>query len=183
MTTDEKVEKLKRMLADEPKIGMFGITRDTLEMLIRQHEAALSSAPPATKQPVRGDAVERVAMEVYEAMRWAIMRAPYHDETPPKWQEGGNSLAQDRARQAAIAALQQPEQSATPHALVEQLVQAIRSHDKWHQEVGEVLFPADPENGMPAPFPIDLSSEYADSKLCEDTHTAIAAAERWLIGE
>lgn len=85
--------------------GRFTIER--LQAAIRVYERARREALPAER-------LERAAEEVYEAMRWAIMRAPYHDETPPKWQEGGNSLAQDRARQVALAALQQPEQSATP---------------------------------------------------------------------
>ena len=50
--------------------------------------------------------VERMAKEVYEAMRWAITHAPHHIH-PPEWQEGGNSLVQDRARQAAIAAMKE----------------------------------------------------------------------------
>lgn len=52
--------------------------------------------------------VERVAKEVYEAMRWAIIRAPYHDDTPPKWQDEGNSLAQGRARDAARNLISMP---------------------------------------------------------------------------
>ena len=48
----------------------------------------------------------------------------------------------------------------------------LKSHHDWHQAVGTVLFPAEPE--QPGPIEIDLSAEYADSTLCERTLRALS---------
>lgn len=70
--------------------------------------SAENAALRAGQEIRAADASEKIATEVYEAMRWAIMRAPYHDETPPKWTPGGNSNAQSRARDAARSILALP---------------------------------------------------------------------------
>lgn len=48
--------------------------------------------------------VEKVARIIFDAMRWAAMQ-PHGGNVPPEWVEHGNSHAQDRARDAARAAL------------------------------------------------------------------------------
>lgn len=81
--------------------------------------------------------VEAMAKEAYEAMRWAIMRAPCHDETPPKWQEGGNSFVQDRARQAMKAALSAA-RPAIEASLREKLRHAWRQNFNLRRQLGEM---------------------------------------------
>lgn len=48
----------------------------------------------------------------------------------------------------------------------------IQKHDNWHHNVGTVLFPA--EEGQIGPTWINLSAEYADATLCEDTIAVLA---------
>lgn len=50
-----------------------------------------------------GDDVERAAQTVYEAMCWAVRNLPISRDVPD-WPPGGNSYAQEIARQAARAA-------------------------------------------------------------------------------
>lgn len=45
-------------------------------------------------------AKESIAKIVYDAMLWAAQHADHGQPTPP-WQEGGNSFAQDEARNTA----------------------------------------------------------------------------------
>lgn len=52
-----------------------------------------------------------------------------------------------------------------------QMLDALRKHHKWHCDIGEVIFPSDPE------ITIDLTDGYSDSTLCEETIAAIRAAE------
>lgn len=54
-------------------------------------------------------------------------------------------------------------------------VEALRAHHDWHQQIGVVLFPA--EEGQTEPTEINLSVEYADSTLCEQTCAALANTE------
>ena len=70
------------------------------------------------------DTVERVAREVYAAMRWT-----YYDRCgieAPIWSEGGNALAQDEARKAAraaIAAMPSPDVGEAARVLLDQVDQ------------------------------------------------------------
>lgn len=65
--------------------------------------------PASAWQPIEAAKIEGIAKEVYSAMAWA-----YNDgsgNNAPTWVDGGNSVAQDKARQAAnaiAAALPQP---------------------------------------------------------------------------
>lgn len=61
---------------------------------------------------------------------------------------------------------------AIPTDAVRALVEALRRHHKWHNEIGLVLFT--PEEGSDGPTEINLSTEYGDSSLCEITLDALA---------
>lgn len=65
-----------------------------------------------------------------------------------------------------------PQEAATRS--VEKVLQILRKHHKWHQEIGEVYFPD--ESGVPQNIPIDLSDGYADSALCEETVAALSTS-------
>ena len=45
---------------------------------------------------------EDVAKIVYDAMCWAAKTGPQLGDHVPDWVQGGNSLAQDQARSAAV---------------------------------------------------------------------------------
>jgi hypothetical protein len=58
-------------------------------------------------------------------------------------------------------------------ARVAELEAALRRHHEWHQNIGEVLFPCD-DNHVDI-VTIDLSLEYSDSSMCEQTVSALSA--------
>ena len=49
--------------------------------------------------------------------------------------------------------------------VIEKLVETLRQHHKWHQELGEVKI----KLGNNEWLELDLSLEYSDSSLCEKT--------------
>jgi hypothetical protein len=49
---------------------------------------------------------EDMAKEIYQAMQYAAQLPPYGFPDTPKWQVGGNSIVQDRARQTARAIIE-----------------------------------------------------------------------------
>lgn len=56
------------------------------------------------------------------------------------------------------------------------LAKALRKHHQWHLDIGRVIFPATAEDS--ASYELDLSAEYCDSGLYEETTEVLAALER-----
>jgi hypothetical protein len=57
----------------------------------------------------------------------------------------------------------------------ERLREALIKHHQWHQETGVVQFFPDDDN--PEGYVLDLSLEYSDSSLCEQTIAALAKSK------
>lgn len=49
----------------------------------------------------------------------------------------------------------------------------LKKQHKWHLEIGKVIFPKSEESGLDEPIELDLSSEYIESSLYEDTSKAL----------
>lgn len=66
--------------------------------------------------------------------------------------------------------------TATPAPVVpaEGLERALLAHHEWHQRLGVIVFP--PEDDQDGPTEIDMSAEYADSRLHEQTVAALSGA-------
>lgn len=56
---------------------------------------------------------------------------------------------------------------------LEKIKSVLDKHHKWHNEIGEVIYPGEG-------IEIDLSLEYQDSSLCEETIEALKLLEKIL---
>lgn len=74
---------------------------ETLRTHIRRALTAINSILTLLDSP---EMVERVAQDVYKAMQWAAGQ-PHRTGAAPDWVANGNSIAQDKARNAANAVL------------------------------------------------------------------------------
>jgi hypothetical protein len=90
--------------------------------------------------------------------------------------ENENLRVMQGARTVTLGKMQQQLTAAVTRA--ERAEGALAKHHKWHQEIGKVLLVLEPDTpaGSPAHVPLDLSAEYSESAMCEETMEALAAA-------
>lgn len=86
----------------------------------------------------------------------------------------------DLAVMMEAAIEQQPQQAATksnavviPAVKRRQIRDVLLKHHQWHQEIGMVRLVANEETGLNEPVDLDMSLEYQDSTLCEETEAAL----------
>ncbi len=55
----------------------------------------------------------------------------------------------------------------------EELKRVLRQHDRWHNEIGRIIIPKGEDTQLEQDVELNLSLEYQDSGLCEDTIKAL----------
>jgi hypothetical protein len=105
-----------------------------------------------------------------DAVAWAILQELHsnipEDKRPLSWSDLSDEQAA-RIRRAAKAAI------SINSGQVDKLRSVLRKHHQWHLNIGTVVLSEEDKDGNKQTYELNLSSEYGDSTLCDETLDAL----------